>query len=120
MTDDTNSRTFAHGSFLRQKRRLLLPSSLLVLAIVVTIIIASSHEIAVSPVSSNGRIGSINPSGKVVVQPQFADAGLFEYRLALVLAGNTWAYVDNYDKLEINPQFGKAGEFSGWQYPRRV
>jgi len=111
MTFDTNSPA---ALFHPRNRRLLLIAGGLLLLLTVTVIavITSSRGAPIFPITINGKIGYINPSGKVVIQPQFVDAGRFEDGLAPVLAGSAWGYVDRNGKLEIAPQFDIADPFS--------
>ena len=106
MTNDTNSPTIHHPALFepRNRRRLLIAGGLLLLAAMTIVIVAVSRNTAIFPVTINGKIGYINPAGKVVIPPQFQDAGRFEDGLAPVLAGNTWGYIDKDGKLDIAPQ----------------
>src|ERR1035441_1938705 len=114
MTYDTNSPTIHHSALFqpRNRRLLLIAGGLLLLAVIIIVIIAASRNATIFPVSINGKIGYINPAGKVVIPPQFADAGRFEDGLAPVLSGTTWGYIDKDGKLDIAPQFDAADPFS--------
>ena len=91
MTADTLSPpNHFHALFQPRRRRLLLVFGLLLLIVIVLAAIESSWSPNIFPVRINGKIGYINASGKVVVQPQYLDAGRFEDGLAPVLVGNTW------------------------------
>ena len=46
------------------------------------------------PISVSGKYGFINKSGKVMVTPQFDDAGLFQDGFAPVAMGKLWGYAD--------------------------
>src|ERR1039458_8896180 len=114
MINDTTSLTSFHSAFFhpRNRRLLLIAGGLLLFAVIGIAIIATSRNMAIFPVSINGKIGYINPAGKVVIPPQFLDAGRFEDGLAPVLAGNAWGYIDKDGKLDIAPQFDVADPFS--------
>src|ERR1035441_7720182 len=77
MTYDTNSPTIHHSALFqpRNRRLLLIAGGLLLLAVIIIVIIAASRNATIFPVSINGKIGYINPARKVVIPPQFADAG---------------------------------------------
>jgi hypothetical protein len=67
---------------------------------------------AIFPVKAGGKYGFINNTGKLVVQPQFDDAGKFDDGLAPVSLGGKWGYVDRDGKLAVPPQFELADPFS--------
>jgi hypothetical protein len=46
------------------------------------------------PISVSGKYGYISGSGKVIVTPQFDDAGLFQDGYAPVAMGTKWGYAD--------------------------
>ncbi len=56
--------------------------------------------------------GYINNSGRMVIYPQFADAGDFTQGLAKVKIGDRWGYIDRTGTVVITPQFANAQEFS--------
>ena len=114
MTNDTNSPIIQHSSLFqpRNRRLLAIAGGLLLLAAMTFVIVAVSRNTTIFPVTINGKIGYINRAGKVVIPPQFLDAGRFEDGLAPVLAGNTWGYIDKDGKLDIAPQFDVADPFS--------
>ena len=126
MTYDTNSPTDrTYRLFQPRNRRLLLISGgLLLLAVMAIVIIASSRNTTIFPVSINGKIGYISPAGKIVVQPQFADAGRFEEGLAPVLLGNTWGYIDKNGKFAYFPPVRRRRAFlrraCAGRHPRQV
>lgn len=75
------------------------------------------------PVTVSGKDGFIDRTGKVVIQPQFAQARAFAEGLALVKVGGTrtgsgpirggkWGYIDQTGKFVIPAQFEWAGDFS--------
>src|SRR5262245_31756586 len=84
---------------------LLLGGGILLLALVVLGIVLLTHDSTLYAAMIHGRVGYINSSGKVRIQPQFADAGRFEEGLAPVLVGQRWGYINHDNKVEIAPQF---------------
>ena len=64
------------------------------------------------PIQVNRKFGFIDKSGKVVVVPQFDDAGIFREGLAPVAIGKLWGYADKQGRLAITPQFDIADPFS--------
>jgi WG containing repeat len=65
-------------------------------------------------VSVGGKYGYIDRSGKMVIPPQFKEAGSFSEGLAIIrLNDKEWGYIDTSGKLVINgEEFGLAREFS--------
>lgn len=63
------------------------------------------------PVVVGDRWGFIDKSGKLVINPQFERAGVFESGLAPARLGR-WGYVNMSGKMQINPQFDEAAPFS--------
>ena len=64
-----------------------------------------------APFHGGGRFGYIDTNGKLVINPQFEDAGMFSGGLAPVKMGR-WGFVDKSGKVVINPQFDRALPFS--------
>src|ERR1035441_2919000 len=83
--------------------------SLIVLGIAVARVTGNRQNF---PVRVQGKYGFIDKGGKLVVQPQFEDAGLFDHGLAPVMMGGKWGYVDRKGRLAIAPQFDVADPFS--------
>ncbi|MEQ2006871.1 MAG: WG repeat-containing protein [Limisphaerales bacterium] len=82
------------------------------------------------PVRVSGRYGYINHAGKMVIQPQFKNAGEFSEGLAVIEAeAGRSGYISTSGKVVIRPQFTIAGSFSEgladvmadgrWHYIRR-
>src|SRR5829696_9264172 len=67
---------------------------------------------AIYPIQVNQKFGFINRTGKVIVPPQFDNAGIFQDGLAPVAIGKQWGYADKNGRLVINPQFDMADPFS--------
>ncbi len=63
-------------------------------------------------VKLTGKWGYIDRTGRIVINPQFEEAGDFSEGLARVKAGGKWGYVDRTGRFLINPQFEEAGDFS--------
>ena len=59
-----------------------------------------------------GKWGYVDKGGKIVINPQFDDAGQFSDGLAWVKMDGHFGYTDNTGKLAINPQFDRAQSFS--------
>lgn len=65
----------------------------------------------------DGKIGYINESGNIVIEPQFFAAGKFSEGLAPVKILNEdsfetrWGYIDENGKMVIEPLYGWADEF---------
>ena len=56
--------------------------------------------------------GFIDPTGKLVINPQFDYADDFENGLALVGVGNKFGYIDTTGRYVINPQYQEASRFA--------
>jgi len=63
-------------------------------------------------VKLSGKWGYIDRSGRIVINPQFEEAGDFAEGLARVKTGGKWGYIDRTGRFLINPQFEEAGDFS--------
>jgi hypothetical protein len=63
-------------------------------------------------VKQNGKMGYIDRSGKMVIPPQFQDAGLFQEGRARVQIDFKWGFIDETGKVVIPPQFETAQNFS--------
>ncbi len=71
---------------------------------------APPHGLARVKVS--GKWGYIDRSGRIVINPQFEEAGDFAQGLAPVKMGGKWGYIDRSGRIVINPQFEEAGGFT--------
>jgi WG containing repeat len=69
-----------------------------------------SVDISLLPVSFGGKCGYVDASGKMVINPQFDNAGAFNSSLSLapVLVGGKWGLIDREGKYVVNPQFDSA------------
>jgi len=63
-------------------------------------------------VKLSGKWGYIDRTGRIVINPQFEEAGDFSEGLARVKTGGKWGYIDRTGRFLINPQFDEAGDFS--------
>jgi len=63
-------------------------------------------------VKLSGKWGYIDRTGRIVINPQFEEAGDFSEGLARVKTGGKWGYIDRTGRFLINPQFEEAGDFS--------
>ena len=71
------------------------------------------HE-GFAAVNAGGKWGFLDPDGKRVVEPQFAEIlGFFSEGVAAVRVGEKWGYADRSGKLVIEPRFDWAWQFSG-------
>lgn len=80
------------------------------------------------PVIKNGKYGFIDDSGKIVIEPQYSEAGSFSSDLAVVKIGDSWGFINRTGKIVIEPTPGhgpfsvfsegliyvRAGELSGF------
>jgi hypothetical protein len=64
-------------------------------------------DVSLLPVSFGGKCGYVDPSGKMVINPQFDNAMAFNSKLGLapVLVGEKWGLIDREGKYVVNPQF---------------
>lgn len=63
-------------------------------------------------VKISGKWAYIDRTGRIVINPQFEDAGDFAEGLAPVKMGGKWGYIDRAGRIIINPQFEEAGAFA--------
>lgn len=66
------------------------------------------------------KVGFVNKSGEVVINPQFDNAELFSEGLAAVKQGDRWGFIDKSGNIVINPQFDKVGKFKNKKAPFRL
>lgn len=59
----------------------------------------------------NGKTGFIDSTGKVIIQPQFIEAGEFSEGLASARTGGKYGFINATGKFTIQPQFDYATEF---------
>src|SRR5208283_3536025 len=64
------------------------------------------------PVQKNGKWGFINRAGKIIIIPQYTNAGVFSEGLAAVSIHGKYGYINQQGRFAIKPQFTKAGKFS--------
>jgi hypothetical protein len=60
----------------------------------------------------DNKYGFIDKTGKVIVQPVFAEAGEFSEGLAVVKSGDRFGFIDATGKFVIKPTFYRAESFS--------
>jgi len=58
------------------------------------------------------KVGFIDSSGRLVINPQFEEVGFFSEGLCPARRGPLWGYIDRTGRFEIQPQFDEAGFFS--------
>lgn len=63
-------------------------------------------------VKKDGKWGFVDSKGKMVIKPQFLDAGSFSNGLAAVNIDGKWGYIDKTGKVVIEQQFDGAKEFN--------
>ena len=59
-----------------------------------------------------GKCGYIDITGKILIDAQFGEVGLFSEGLAAVRTGKLWGYIDKTGTFLIDPQFDLAAPFS--------
>jgi len=59
-----------------------------------------------------GKCGYIDKTGRIVIDAQFGEAGVFSEGLAAVRKGKAWGYIDKTGKILIDPQYELAEPFS--------
>jgi len=70
-----------------------------------------SEELAAVKNKEN-KWGYINNDGKLIINYQFANAGIFTEEKACVYDGKNYGYIDKNGKYLINPQFDDAKQFT--------
>lgn len=60
----------------------------------------------------NDRLGYIDRSGKIIIEPKFEEADNFNEGLASVKKGEKFGYIDRTGKIVISPEFDRADNFS--------
>src|SRR5258706_200389 len=79
---------------------------------------ASSDAIPDAGSAKSGGVAVItewkttDQTGRIVIPPQFDEAGSFSDGLAAVRIGARFGYIDKQGKIVIKPQFSSAGAFS--------
>ena len=56
--------------------------------------------------------GYIDPSGNMVIQPEYDAAGMFSEGRAAVLSDGLWGYVNATGEVVLSLQYSQAGRFS--------
>ena len=64
------------------------------------------------PVSVDRKVGFIDKTGRMIIEPQFDSAYPFSDGMARVMVGGKDGYVDKTGRVVIEPQYSLAGEFS--------
>src|SRR5204863_7789187 len=59
----------------------------------------------------SGRQGFIDRTGKVVIEPRYAEARVYSEGLAAVKVGDKWGFIDTAGRMVIEPQFDFAAPF---------
>ncbi len=59
-----------------------------------------------------GKVGYIDHTGKMIIEPQYASALEFSEDMAAVLLGDKWGFVNDQGKVVVPAQFDKCSSFS--------
>src|SRR5438309_669023 len=73
---------------------------------------AQAHSPEVLLIVENGKYGYIDKTGRVVIEPQFTNAGEFSEGLAYVEINDLYGFIDTTGSLVIPPQFDEVESFS--------
>lgn len=65
------------------------------------------------PIREDGKVGYIDSTGRVVIEPRFDTDLPFSEGLAAVRVDRAWGYIDTTGTMLIAPQFDLASHFSG-------
>ncbi|MDI1255651.1 MAG: WG repeat-containing protein [Flavobacterium sp.] len=74
-----------------------------------------SEEIKLFPVKSGENYEYVDKEGKIIINPQFAEASIFRDRLALVKASGEkgkWGFINEDGKYVINATYKSATTFN--------
>src|SRR5712664_4260315 len=96
----------------RRERNIVIAVGLILLIAVIAFATTRSVGSSIYPVKLGGKYGYIDHAGKLVINPQFEQAGHFSDGTAPVKVGQKWGYIDRHGKLVIQPQFDLADPFS--------
>ena len=72
---------------------------------------AKKESNALFSVRINGKVGFIDNSGKIIINPQFDNANEFSEGLAAISVDKKWGFIDKNGKIVINPQFDGVNDF---------
>ena len=93
----------------------------IIFAVLITLLLSSCGmvnnelELKLLPVSSGKEFQYIDSDGKIIINPQFSDAGLFQDGLAMVSSGGDnpkVGFIDEKGMYKIQPQYLRATPFS--------
>jgi hypothetical protein len=73
---------------------------------------SSSENLELFQFVRNDKLGYIDRSGKIIIEPKFEGAGNFSEGLATVKIGEKFGYIDRSGKIIIEPKFEGAENFS--------
>ena len=65
-----------------------------------------------APVQVGQKWAYVDSGGKIAIDPEFEEAGVFHEGLAPVKISGRWGYIDPKGKITVNPQFDEAGQFN--------
>ncbi len=102
--DDLSEPLFKTNVVSYLKRTILIAVCLAILAVPFAIAQENDDDDPLL-VRVDGKIGYIDRSGKIVIEPQFEQANEFKYGLAPVSVGNKWGFIDRRGEFAIDPIF---------------
>ena len=88
-----------------------LKNTLLLLFLLLFICCKHRGNLPLFPIKVNDRIGYIDSSGNIVIEPIFRRAGKFCARLAVARKDGQYGYIDKTGEFVIQPQFDLAEDF---------
>ena len=77
-----------------------------------SLVVTTDFSEGLAGVKVENKWGFIDTKGKMVIPPQFDEAGKFSEGLAAVFSECRWGYIDKTGAFVIKPQFKFASEFS--------
>ena len=91
--------------------KVLLKNTLLLLLVLPLVCCNHRRNISLFPIEVNDRIGYIDSSGSIVIEPVFRRAGLFSNGLAVAREDGQYGYINKTGEFVIQPQFDIAEDF---------
>ena len=87
-------------------------SCILLLIFIPTCFFGQNQEKHLFQIYENGKIGFIDSTGKVVIEPKFLSAGEFSESLASARIAGRYGFIDQTGKFIIQPDFDYATKFN--------
>ena len=72
----------------------------------------NKHTSHLYPVSVDGKLGYIDKTGKIIIEPQFDEAYVFSNGLAKIKVGDKYGFIDKTSKVVINPLSDTSSYFN--------